>query len=192
MADTKISGLAAVTDLLSTDELVLARSGTTKKIDASDFAFALGVEFGGSVWVDVPKTSDESVASSTTVQNDDELFFTTAAGTVYEINGMLIYHSPAGGGTPDLKTDWGEDSTARGTVTGTGYSNTDVNFTAAAETNQTATMVFGTATTPRVATIQGGHIGNGGTFRMRWAQFTSSGNPTIILAGSFLRYRVVV
>lgn len=36
MADTKISGLAAVTSALSTDEFVLARSGTTKKIAASD------------------------------------------------------------------------------------------------------------------------------------------------------------
>lgn len=38
MADTKISGLAAVTDVLPTDEFVLARSSTTKKIDASDLA----------------------------------------------------------------------------------------------------------------------------------------------------------
>jgi len=36
MADTKISDLAAVTDVLATDEYVLARSGATKKIDASD------------------------------------------------------------------------------------------------------------------------------------------------------------
>jgi len=38
MADTKISDLAAVTDLIGTDEYVLARSGATKKIDASDLA----------------------------------------------------------------------------------------------------------------------------------------------------------
>jgi hypothetical protein len=43
MADTKISGLAAVTDVLSTDEFVLARSGTTKKIDAVDLAGGLTV-----------------------------------------------------------------------------------------------------------------------------------------------------
>lgn len=36
MADTKISNLSAVTDVLGTDEYVLARSGATKKIDASD------------------------------------------------------------------------------------------------------------------------------------------------------------
>lgn len=36
MADTKISALSSVTDLLSTDEFVLARSGATKKIAAVD------------------------------------------------------------------------------------------------------------------------------------------------------------
>ena len=41
MADTKISGLSAVTDVLATDEFVLARAGTTKKIDASDLGSAL-------------------------------------------------------------------------------------------------------------------------------------------------------
>jgi hypothetical protein len=36
MADSKISDLAAVTDLQDTDELVLARAGASKKIDGVD------------------------------------------------------------------------------------------------------------------------------------------------------------
>jgi hypothetical protein len=36
MADSKISALAAVTDLLDTDEFVLARAGATKKMDGVD------------------------------------------------------------------------------------------------------------------------------------------------------------
>lgn len=57
MADTKISNLAAVTGLIGTDEFVLARSGDTKKIAASDLAtaFAYGelayVEFTSTVTV---------------------------------------------------------------------------------------------------------------------------------------------
>jgi hypothetical protein len=42
MADTKISDLAAVTGLIGTDEFVLARSGDTKKIDATDLAASIG------------------------------------------------------------------------------------------------------------------------------------------------------
>ena len=45
MADTKISDLAAVTDVLATDEYVLARSGATKKIDASNLLVASEVSF---------------------------------------------------------------------------------------------------------------------------------------------------
>lgn len=43
MADTKISDLPAVTDVIGTDEYVLARSGVTKKIDATDLLVAEAV-----------------------------------------------------------------------------------------------------------------------------------------------------
>ncbi len=45
MADTKISDLPAVTDVIATDEYVLARSGATNKIDASDLLVADNVAF---------------------------------------------------------------------------------------------------------------------------------------------------
>jgi hypothetical protein len=40
MADTKISNLTAVTDVLTTDEYVVARAGTTKKISGANFIAA--------------------------------------------------------------------------------------------------------------------------------------------------------
>lgn len=186
MADTPISGLAAVTDVLDTDEYVLARAGLSKKIDAVDLRAGIGG------WTTVLKTADESVASSTTTQNDDELFFVAALGAVYEIEGILYYVSVGGGGAPDLKTDWGEDATARGSIYIPGHSNTDTNFTGAADTNQTATIILGTAATPRLARFQGGHVGNGGTFRLRWAQYASGVNATVVKAGSVLRYRRLI
>lgn len=45
MADTKISDLTAVTDVVATDEYVLARSGATRKIDADDLLVADNVSF---------------------------------------------------------------------------------------------------------------------------------------------------
>ena len=48
MADTKISNLAAVTDVQDTDEFVLARAGESKKIDGVD----LRAEIGGTVAAD--------------------------------------------------------------------------------------------------------------------------------------------
>ena len=91
------------------------------------------------------------------------------------------------------KTAFGEDTTARGTLMGAGFSNTDVSFVPDAYTNLTETMVFGAAiTTNRVAKIIGSHIGNGGNFKLQWAQFSSGGSGTTIKAGSLLRYRRIL
>lgn len=50
MADSKISDLAAVTDLLTTDEYVLARSGASKKITGANLRAAVQ-EIGSSVLI---------------------------------------------------------------------------------------------------------------------------------------------
>lgn len=62
MADTKISALSAVTDVLSDDEFVLARSGATKKIDAIDLAAGLGSNPTDIAYVEI--TSDVSITGS--------------------------------------------------------------------------------------------------------------------------------
>lgn len=144
---------------------------------------------GGVYWTVVRKTADESVASSTVPQNDDELFFTAVAGAYYEVELLLVYASPAGGATPDMKCDLGEDATARGAFQTTQFTPTD----AASQTNilsdQSATFTPGTAAAKRMVFVEGHHVGAGGTFRLRWAQNTSGVNPTILYATSILRYR---
>jgi hypothetical protein len=146
---------------------------------------------GGVVWTEVVKGSDESVASSTVVQNDDELFFSATSGAVYDLELFLIYESPAGGGTPDIKLDFGEDGTARGMIAQAGtYSTANaVNNVTAILINQSSVFSFGTDTNPRVLRATGWYVGGGGTFRVRWAQNTSGINATVVKAGSTLRYR---
>lgn len=183
---TKISDLSAVTTLLDTDEMVLARSATTKKIDVVD----LRADVTG--WTSVVKGSDESVASSATLQNDDALFFTAVSGAIYEIHIHIVYGSPAGAGTPDLKYAYGEDATFRGMALNMGLSDGEAlaaNFIAG---DQTSTVLRGTAAANRSATCQGMHWGNGGTYRLLWAQNSSGVNATIVRAGSVLRYRRIV
>jgi hypothetical protein len=55
MADSKISDLAAVTDVQPTDEYVLARAGASKKIDASDMIAG----FGGGLFSSYAQLRDE-------------------------------------------------------------------------------------------------------------------------------------
>lgn len=73
MANKKISELSAVTDLLSTDEYVLARSATTKKITGSDLQAAIIA--GG---VGAMALLDEKVAPSGGSANFD---FTSISGS---------------------------------------------------------------------------------------------------------------
>jgi len=95
MADTKISALAAVTSLISTDEFVLARSGTTKKITTASLGLSDGWTPAGETWTyasaDAP-TFTFTVAADVTAkyqagmkvklnQTTDKYFVITAVST---------------------------------------------------------------------------------------------------------------
>jgi hypothetical protein len=102
MADTKISALAAVTDLQDTDEFVLARAGTTKKIDGVDLKAGVNAFHG----VRVSEAADQSITSATvtaitfgteaydtdayhsTVSNTSRLTVPTGLGGYYSIKGF--------------------------------------------------------------------------------------------------------
>lgn len=75
MADTKISGLSAVTDVLGTDEFVLARSSTTKKIAASDLAAFFGADAGDG-WYASADSWTYASASTFTVSGDVTAIYT--------------------------------------------------------------------------------------------------------------------
>jgi hypothetical protein len=133
--------------------------------------------------------SDQSIASSTALTDDTALTFATVNGATYEIQIDMVYGSPAGGGTPDIKIAVGEDATTRGAFVQNSLQTTDTPTAGQIAANQTATAQWGTATTDRIGTLTGVYYGVGGTFKVQWAQVTSGANPTIRRAGSILRYR---
>lgn len=147
---------------------------------------------GGVEWTVVTKASDESVSSSAVLQNDDELFFTAVSTGMYEFEVVIVYASPVGAATPDLKVAVGEDATARGGVISSGLTNGDAASGAVVLTNQSSTVPFGTAAANRIAKLVGVHQGAGGTFRLLWCQNTSDANATTVRAGSLIRYRRIV
>lgn len=141
-------------------------------------------------WTLVNKTADEDVTNSTTLQNDDELAFTPAAGGTYEVEISMRYSSPAGGGTPDIKIAFGADATARGVFTHlAGWSTADAAQSSTILANQTATVTCGTNAAVRIAMFVGQLTGDGNAFHVLWAQNTSGGNATRVHSGSVLRYR---
>jgi hypothetical protein len=149
---------------------------------------------GGGDWdVTVVKGSDESVASSTVRQDDNELFFATGgAGEFYEFEFVIIYGSPAGGATPGLAFDVSEDATARGVCWVLRWGSGTITTIVGATVVNTSGTGLATATTDAVAVMRGAYRSGGGTLRFRWAQNSSGVNASIVRAGSLVRYRQIL
>ena len=99
-----------------------------------------------------------------------------------------LYASPVGTTTPDLKTTYGEDTTARGTMMALGYNSADSPTIFDLPVNGTTSVLLGTAAADRVAQLSGNYVAAGGTFRFQWAQNTSDAGPTTVLRGSYLEW----
>jgi len=143
---------------------------------------------GGLPFTAIAKTTQTSIASNVTPALDPELRFAFASGGVYWFYAVLIYASPAGAGTPDLKLYFGEDATARGTMVGLGFSTSDVASNAGVLCNSAGTLGYGTAAANRTIYLQGTYTGTGNAAGVAWSQNTSSTNATVMQVGSALYY----
>jgi hypothetical protein len=144
----------------------------------------------------IRKTSNESVANTTTVQDDDVLFFTPILNTDYWITMYIIYDGPGPSPTEaDLKISWSvptgstfdyvSDAITSGATSGV-Y---DVSRTAqiAPSGGTPGAGTLGT-TSPAVALVKGlFRMGStAGTFRFRWAQITAHVTAVTVRANSVL------
>jgi ABC-type uncharacterized transport system permease subunit len=137
----------------------------------------------------VIKAATESVTSSTTLQNDDELFTSVLASATYRFTVGLKYDGPQ---LADLKFAFTVPAGATAnawlvflptsTTTGTDpqISGGDVTASNAIGTNGSGTSMF--------ALFEGILVtaGAAGTFQFQWAQSTSNVTATRVLAGSWL------
>ena len=141
----------------------------------------------------VAKAADESVTSSTTLQDDDELFFTVAANAVYEVGGFLRYLGVAGVGI--FKVGWSGPASATFDWLPSGLIDTDTANTAdhmwgGYKAIGDSNTFGGSGSTAVVARPYGRLVtSTAGTFKLRWAQGTSSGTATTLKAQSYLIYR---
>lgn len=146
----------------------------------------------------IRKTANESVASSTTVQDDDHLFFTPLLNTDYWITMYVIYHGPGpdpGVTGGDLKISWSvptgstfdyvSDAITSGATSGVFGVSRSHQFAPAGGTPGAGTLGVGS---PAVALIKGiFRMGSTpGTFRFRWAQITSHGTAVTVRENSCL------
>jgi|TARA_R110000824_G_scaffold349982_2_gene536900 hypothetical protein len=139
----------------------------------------------------VLKTSDESVTSSTSVQDDDQLTFTMAADKIYAISGALLIDS---GTTPDFK--WSLNLAGSSTADllskylSPGGSSAVYRFS---ENDDNSTMGYGAGTPGMTAEFTGiiKADGSGGALTLQWAQNTSNGTASKLLTGSWISYTLL-
>lgn len=140
------------------------------------------------------KATNESVSSSTVLQNDNDLFFSVDANTIYRVT--LVLHVSAQTAN-DAKVDFTLPAGASFK-----YAISTQTTTAAAYVDD---QIFpGDAGTPSgIGGLGGGNNavaqiegvldvgGTAGTFQTQWAQLVSGASGTTMLAGSWLEARRV-
>lgn len=202
MADQQISDLAALTganlaaadefEVLDDSDTTMAAEGTNKRITASELAAGLARL---SSWDVVKlKAANESVTSSTAVQDDDDLFFAIGANETWVFE-LFLFTNAATAGDFRYAITFPAGATQR-------YGQMGLDDTAA---GFNADLEVGDSTVSGGEKIIGGPGGTGlslvfgfvanganaGDVKLRWAQGTSSGTATILASGSHLRARRV-
>ena len=178
---------APALDLADDNDLVLGKvyiaAGVT--VIASSALFQRRLLIPG-VSDKVVKSADESVASSTTLQNDDELKLPLEANTDYAIEAFLTFtaHSSA-----DLKFGFTWPNLASGYITGRWVGGGGVDgygpLTSSGSTSDADGRGDGS---PVVVRLWGSiFVGaNAGDLQLQWAQNTSHATATKVKAGSWL------
>lgn len=135
----------------------------------------------------VAKTADESVASSTALQDDNDLVLALGANQIWQVK--LVLRAVSASGTPMLKTGFTvpAGATIGGVAIGPNAANTDdsrpVTEAAVLDFLLPATAIF------EMVVVTAGTAGN---FKLQWAQNTSNATATVMKAGSILlAHRVV-
>jgi len=131
------------------------------------------------------KSADESVTSSTTLQDDDDLQVTLAANGTYNIEFWIEIYSASA--TPDFKFQLIEpDGTFLGVrdfVWSAGVSTAFIDESSAATS---ALMIAGEYAFVNVKVLAK-TSGSGGVFKLQWAQNTSDGTATTVKSGSWVK-----
>lgn len=141
----------------------------------------------------VRKTADESVTSSTTLQNDDHLLYTIGAAGTYVFDVHLFAESAANAagdiivgftfptGTMHFSGNGAHNSLASGS---TGDGEWIARLSA---TSGTTNIPYGLSTTPTWIHIHGILIATAtGTLQFQWAQLASNANASTVKSGSHL------
>ncbi len=196
ISNENASSLAAdrIWTLNSTGDIVISGKGIVKLIYSA--ADSRWIVIGSSTTVSssttgvttVKKPSDQSVTSSTTLVNDNDLKVSINANDSMVIEGYL--HAYVGSSTPQIRLAF---TIPAGASMDVGCYTDDVNGG-----NQETFILTSSGTSTGAMTILAGNVpihfwgvvitgGTAGTIQLQWAQGVSSSTPTTLKAKSYMR-----
>lgn len=149
--------------------------------------FSTGTPFTGFAEVlKVRKATNQSIANSTVLQNDNDLKLGLAADKTYIIDGVLFASSTSA--TPDIVIAFHGQTNSTITI---GYTN-DVNEMVLGS-GATSTRINLPANTPTSIHFHGTVVtgSTSGDLKLKWAQATSNGNAATVMQGSYLRAEAI-
>lgn len=180
------SSAARASAISSPIEGMLSYLSDTDRLDAYDGSAWTLATFAASLQY-ARRTANQSVTSSTTLVDDDTFQFTVRANAVYELRALISYVAATAG---DLKIGWsgpagaafdwqvgGPPSTAASNVESVYYGSN----------NLAGTDIVGGAGVSGMSCRPSGILvvaGTAGTFKMQFAQGTSSATATTIASGA--------
>lgn len=134
------------------------------------------------------KTADESVTSSTVLQNDDHLVLAVEANTVYEFEMLLSLFGATAG---DFKFQFAVPAAATIFGSWVGYDTALVSANLLFVNAVTSIGVSNVLNLPLM--VKGiARVGaTAGNMQLQWAQDVSNGTATIVRADSYLKTRAV-
>jgi len=137
----------------------------------------------GLTFASVVKSVAETVVSSTTFQDDDELTFVTEPNTVYAFKMMLLLTQNGG----EFKFRWTLPTGATGTVSIDNITSASATLTQDITTSHTILTTGGLVTD--VVVFEGRIVtgSEGGSANLQWAQNVSNPSLSAVLQGSYLR-----
>jgi len=176
MHPDKIMGFAFDRTDIPTDAQVLTFSSAKNQWDAQ----AGGGSAGYTV---VKKTADESVTSSITLQDDDELKFSADANSVYWVRVKGIAFSASQ--TPDFKNTWSVPSGATGVHIFRLLSGQDLVTLGTSVMTALTDTIDGDFIEPTAIITIGSTAGE---VTLSWAQNTSDATATTVKKGTILEF----
>ena len=142
----------------------------------------------------VRKSASESIASSTTLQNDDHITFALAASAVYQLSAFLSVSGSTGG---DFQTAWTITGPASGGSHSWRHCLGPITSTSSVEGNSgvnraiawTSAQGYGVDGSRNSSIVETGLLdttaGGSGTITLQWAQNTSNAASTVMSTSSY-------